>query len=117
MKTSIWVPDWLHDQATDTDPEIPFSEMVRDAILIALPVWAREADKSSIERRLRAKVRMLEADAARAQVQLPERRNRRKASARPSAVAGPAPDAPPAGRRPDGRKSQTTDAGSTGRAK
>lgn len=111
MKTSINVPDWLHQQVCDSDPEISFSEQVRDALLIATPVWRKEAGKSSIERRLKARVRMLEAEAAREAVKLPERRNRPKRVKRPAKRAAPAPDAPRAGRRGSAAPSQTTAGG------
>lgn len=107
MKTSINVPDWLHQAVCDSDPEITFSEQCRDALLIAMPVWRRETERSTIERRLKAKVRMLEADAARAQVLLPERRHRRARPASREAAATPAPDSRPARRRPAGPQSQT----------
>ncbi len=108
MKTSINVPDWLHQQVCDTDPELTFSEAVRDALLIAAPVWAKEQDRSSIERKLKMRVRMLEADAARSAVRLPERRHRGKAAGRLPAPAAPAPDARRAGRPRPAPRSATT---------
>ena len=83
MKTSINVPDWLHDQVQAATPGLSFSEACRDALLLALPTWASSTDTPAITISLRARLRIAQAEAARAL----------------------APDTPPADPRRNGRKS------------
>jgi len=68
VKTSINVPDWLHEDVTALAPEVPFGEMVRDALIIALPVWTKAAAGSAAEIPLRARLRFAEANAAQERV-------------------------------------------------
>lgn len=58
MKTSINVPDWLHREAVALNPDQAFGELVRDALLIALPEWRKNAGRSPVERALRMQLRL-----------------------------------------------------------
>lgn len=64
MKTSINVPDWLHDQVEAATPGLSFSEACRDALLLALPAWRKVTDTPAVVVPLNARIRMVEAEAA-----------------------------------------------------
>lgn len=93
MKTSINVPDWLHDQVQAATPGLSFSEACRDALLLALPAWASNTDTPAVTIPLRAKLRIAQAEAARALAPdtppADPRRNGRKSVPKRKAVSGP----------------------------
>lgn len=96
MKTSINVPDWLHDQVQAATPGLSFSEACRDALLLCLPKWAGENDGSGYGTVVKARLRMATAEVERARA--PDTRpNGRPAGARKSGTRRKAPSAP--GRR------------------
>lgn len=107
MKTSVNIPDWLHEQARATSPNLPFGVQVRDALLLALPVWKDAAASSPVRNEIDAQVRLTQALAARAGVKLPKdtaplRRAHRRAVRREQV-----PGAPPARPKAAGKPSAT----------
>lgn len=107
MKTSINVPDWLHDDATDCAPDVPFGELVRDALILALPLWrAHNAKHTDYKLMYDIKLRATKAESDRAvraaMAEVKQDRDRRRRAAKV-----PAPGVPPNGRSQAGRKSPT----------
>ena len=96
MKTSINIPEWLHDKVTDTCPDVPFGTLARDALLIALPVWMELGPERGVEQALRAQLRMMQATAAQEGVALPAVKAAPVASPRRAATPTPAPVSRPA---------------------
>ena len=109
MKTSINVPDELHTTVQDLNPDATFGELVRDALLIALPLWRDEATKGSIVAEMARKLRLAEASADRAVVAPIRRYRPRTVSPDPPAPAAKGPASRPA-RRPAAAKRSVTKA-------
>ena len=107
MKTSINVPDWLHQEVVQLNPDQAFGELVRDALLIALPEWRRNASKSSVERALRMQLRLEQARNARADAPAVPAVEAEKPAPRRRARPKTAPDARSNGHPVAGRQSQT----------
>ena len=107
MKTSVNIPDWLHDEVRQLAPDTPFGEQVRDALLIALPVWRQDSQESALKRALKAKLRELEAQpgGAKGPKPLPAPATPRR---RPAARAKRAPASEPVGPPARGKRSRTT---------
>lgn len=108
VKTSINIPDQLHAQVQDLAPELPFGELVRDALVLALPQWQLEVTGGAGVLALHVRVRAAEAAAALAGGETIRRQRKPRVNPRPAAPAVPAPDAPPARRKATARKSATT---------
>lgn len=107
MKSSFNLPEWLYDQVQRTCPGQPFGTLVRDALIIALPVWSELGPERALEQALQSELRILAATAAAQGVELPPEARPSKPGRRRAAAQAPAPEAPPAGRPAGGRKSQT----------
>lgn len=107
MKTSINIPEWLHDKVTATCPGVPFGTLARDALIIALPEWDRHGPDGAAARALEVELRLLSARAAQAGVTLPQTAPARQQRARPRATPTPPPAAPPTRRKSAARKSPT----------
>ena len=115
MKTSINVPDWLHQEAVDLNPGQAFGLLVRDALLIALPEWRKTANRTPVEKALRMQLRLEQA------------RSGLESGRRPPAAAadldppgrgdppGQESDSPPAGHQNGGPQSATKAVGRAAR--
>lgn len=107
MKTSINIPDQLHDQAQDLAPEIPFGELVRDALVLALPLWQADAAGGPAMLALKVRLRAAEAAAGLEGVGLMRRQRKPRATPRPPAPPAPVPATPPTRRKAAAPKSAT----------
>ena len=114
MKQSVIVPDAIVEEVQRLNPGVTMSVLIRDALLIALPVWRRLEGKSAVERSLKMQLRLAEAESAleaaqrqQAQEQRPTGRGR---SAQPKPAPGAAPTGPKAGGRSSGSKEATESA-------
>lgn len=107
MKTSINIPDQLHDQAQDLAPEIPFGELVRDALVLALPLWKADAAGGPAMLALKVRLRAAEAAAGLEGVGLMRRQRKPRATPRPPAPPAPVPATPPTRRKVAAPKSGT----------
>lgn len=105
MKTSINIPEWLYEQVQRTCPGQPFGTLARDAILIALPVWAQLGPDRALEQALQAELRILSATAAAQGVTLPAGAPQARRPHRRVKPQAPAPEATPVGRKATARKS------------
>lgn len=106
MKTSVNIPDWLHDEVRQLAGETPFGEQVRDALLIALPLWRSEAADAPLKRALKAKLREIEARPA-ASPRVQEIRRKVAATTTREARAKLAPASARARPRTAGKRSAT----------
>lgn len=71
MKSSFDLPDWLYEQVRHTCPNQPFGSLIRDALIIALPVWTELGPGRALEQALQAELRILSASAVAQGVDLP----------------------------------------------
>lgn len=108
MKTSINVPDELHHQVQDLAPDIPFGELVRDALLLALPIWQADVKQGPVVMQLQLKLRAVEASAGEHGVSLVRRQRKPRPASPPAEREAPAPATAPARRPRAGKQSATT---------
>jgi hypothetical protein len=108
MKQSINFPDWLRDEVADLAPGLNFSDLVKDALLLALPGWRKSAEKSPVELELRVKLRLAQATADRVMAEREALRAAPTPPPRSPAVAAPLPGARRARPKPTAKKSATT---------
>lgn len=106
MKTSVNIPDWLHDECRELAGDAPFGEQVRDALFIALPVWKKDGAETAFKRALKAKMREIDARAAQAAKNRLEY-ERSRAAKKPAARAKRAPASAPARPPVAGKASRT----------
>ena len=111
MKTSLNIPDWLVEDIKAQYPDMVFGDLLRDALLIARPVWAAEAAKGKLTLTLRCKIRLAEATAAQERAMRLAAEKAARASKRRPRAAKRAPASKPARLRPAAVKSPTTAAG------
>ena len=116
MKTSINVPDWLHQEAVALNPDQAFGLLVRDALLIALPEWRKTAGRTPVEKALRMQLRLEQARGGLESGRRPPAGAEAPADRRPPVQQEPGPDSPPAGHQNGGAKSGTTAAKRVARA-
>lgn len=115
IKTSIDIPEWLHQQALDSCPDMKFGQLVRDALLIAIPEWRKLGPDRALELALVARLRMMQAEAAERGVELPDADAALKRYERRSRRPARQPAQPQASSRPDGPVSTPTAAGASRR--
>lgn len=107
MKTSITLPDVLHTTVQDLAPDSPFGELVRDALVMALPTWEAEKAQGQVVLDLNIKLRAARASAAQAGLVTVRQQRKPRAQTRPAAPPKPVPATPPARPRKAAPKSAT----------
>jgi hypothetical protein len=107
MKTSVNLPEWLLAEVQETMPGMNTSQLVRDALLIALREWRRGGKKSLIEIELTMRLREERAKTARAVKNAAAEKAAARKVRRPPAKPKPAPGAPPAHPKAPAAKSAT----------
>lgn len=108
MKTSIHVPQDLYDACTSLDPDIPFAELMRDALVLGLRQWREEVKAGPAVFKLQMQVRAAQSAADLAGAKVPYRGGRTRADRRRAAPPAPEPATPPAGRKAPAKRSGTT---------
>lgn len=107
MKTSIIIPDGLHRQVADLAPDVSFGELVRDALLIAMPTWEKEHVQGPVVAEMARRLRTAEANASPAAVGRVRSWTPPRAPQSPPAPAKRAPATPPARPKAGGKRSAT----------
>lgn len=108
MKTTVNVNADMHRQVCDLAPDVSFSELVRDALIIAHPQWAREAKQGSQVLTLHVKLRAARFSAVQVAAAAKAPAPGKRQGSRRASGATPAPASPPARRSAAGKRSKTT---------
>jgi hypothetical protein len=107
MKSTLNVPDWLHDQVQEACPGAAMTTIINDALVLALPTWRKAEHLPASIRALKAQIRVQEAANVQAQKAVREAARTTPAPRRRPARSKPVPETVPARRQAVARASAT----------